>query len=114
MQWGVAVYPAYSLTDGVDRENATGGNDDSAVPVPEFAFDSATCPTLFIHGDADRWAAMNSVKAWERMRRMGVACDLHTLCRRGHCFQAKASPGTGSYTWLGRIWEFMNHKGFNK
>ena len=113
VQWGVAIYPAYSLTDGVDRENATGGNDDSAVPVPEFAFDSATCPTLFIHGDSDGWAAMNSVKAWEKMRAMGVAGDLHTLCRRGHCFQAKAAPGTGSYTWLGRIWEFMNHKGFN-
>ena len=113
VQWGVAIYPAYSLTDGVDRENATGGNDDSAVPVPEFAFDSATCPTLFIHGDSDGWAAMNFVKAWEKMRAMGVAGDLHTLCRRGHCFQAKAAPGTGSYTWLGRIWEFMNHKGFN-
>ena len=114
VQWGVAVYPAYSLTDGVEKENATGGNDDSAQLVPEFAFDSGTCPTLFIHGDSDGWAAMNSVKAWERMRRMGVTGDLHTLCRRGHCFQAKASPGTGSYTWLGRIWEFMNHKGFNK
>ena len=48
------------------------------------------------------------------MRRMGVTSDLHTLCKRPHCFQRKASPGTGSYTWLGRIWEFMNHKGFNK
>ena len=114
VQWGVAIYPAYSLTDGVDRENATGGNDDSAELVPEFAFDSATCPTLFIHGDADGWAAMNSVKAWERMRRMGVTCDLRTLRERGHCFQTKAPPGTGSYTWLGRIWEFMNHKGINK
>ena len=28
--------------------------------------------------------------------------------------QRKAAPGTGSYTWMGRIWEFMNHKGFNK
>ena len=114
VQWGVGVYPAYSLTDGAEAENSTGGNDDSAQPVPEFAFDSGTCPMVFIHGDSDGWAAMNSVKAWERMRKMGVACDLHTLCRRGHCFQAKASPGTGSYTWLGRIWEFMNHKGINK
>ena len=31
-----------------------------------------------------------------------------------HCFQRMASPGTGSYTWLGRIWEFMNHKGINR
>lgn len=25
-----------------------------------------------------------------------------------------ATSGTGSYTWMGRILEFMNHKGFNK
>jgi acetyl esterase/lipase len=114
VQWGVGIYPAYALTDGADRNNTSGGNDDSARLVPEFAFDPDTCPMVFIHGDADGWAAMNSVKTWEQMRRMGVMSDLHTLCLRPHCFQRKASPGTGSYTWLGRIWEFMNHKGINK
>ena len=114
VQWGVGIYPAYSLTDGVDKCNANGGNGDDARLVPEFAFDPDTCPMVFIHGDADGWAAMNSVKAWEQMRRMGIASDLHTLCLRSHCFQRKASPGTGSYTWLGRIWEFMNDKGFNR
>ena len=43
-----------------------------------------------------------------------ASAERENLCRRGHCFQAKAAPGTGSYTWLGRIWEFMNHKRFNK
>ena len=114
VQWGVGIYPAYALTDGSDVHNTTGGNDDSARLVPEFAFDPDTCPMVFVHGDADYWAAMNSVKAWEQMRRMGVTGDLHTLCKRPHCFQRKASPGTGSYTWLGRIWEFMNHKGINR
>ena len=114
VQWGVGIYPAYALTDGAEKNNATGGNDDAARLVPEFAFDPDTCPMVFIHGDADGWAAMNSVKTWEQMRRMGVASDLHTLCLRPHCFQKKASPGTGSYTWLGRIWEFMNHRGINK
>ena len=114
VQWGVGIYPAYALTDGDDMHNKTGGNDDSARLVPEFTFDPDTCPMVFIHGDADGWAAMNSVKTWEQMRRMGVTSDLHTLCKRNHCFQRKASPGTGSYTWLGRIWEFMNHKGFNR
>ena len=114
VQWGVGIYPAYALTDGIDGGNKTGGNDDSAVLAPEFAFDPDTCPMVFIHGDADGYAAMGSVKTWEQMRRMGIASDLHTLCKRPHCFQRKASPGTGSYTWLGRIWEFMNHKGFNR
>jgi len=54
------------------------------------------------------------VKAWEQLRRMGVQGEVHTLGTRGHCFQYNAAPGTGSYTYLDRIWEFMNHKGFNR
>lgn len=107
VQWGIGIYPAYSLTDGAEKGNSTGGNDDSAVLVPEFSFDIDTAPMLFVHGDADGWAAMNSVKAWEKMRSMGVQCELHTLAKRPHCFQRKASPGTGSYTYLDRIAEFL-------
>ena len=114
VQWAVAIYPAYALTDGMDSHNSTRGNSDAALPAPEFAFDGGTCPVLFIHGDADGWAAMNSVKFWEQLRRMGIQGELHTLVRRGHCFQRTASPGTGSYTWLDRIWEFMSAKGYNK
>ena len=114
LQWACPIYPAYALTDGADRPNTTGGNDDSAVLVPEFAFDEATPPMCFVHGDADGWAAMNSVKAWEKLRRMGRQSDLHTLATRGHCFQMSAAPGTGSFTWLDRLWEFYTRKGFNK
>ncbi len=114
LQWAVPVYPAYALTDGADVPNTTGGNDDSAVPVPEFSFDDATPPMCFVHGDADGWAAMNSVKCWEKLRRMDIHCDLHTLAKRGHCFQMSAAPGTGSYTWLDRVWEFLSRKGLNK
>lgn len=109
VQWGVAIYPAYALTDGLEKTNENGGNEDNSRTAPEFAFDLDSCPMLFIHGDADKWAAMNSVKCWEQLKRMGIQCDLHTLAKRGHCFQKNASPGTGSYTWMGRIWEFMNH-----
>ena len=114
VQWAVAIYPAYALTDGTDNYNTTGGNADSAVLVPEFAFDEKTCPVLFIHGDADGWAAMNSVKAWEKLREMGIQGELHTLAKRQHCLQKAASPGTGSYTWNDRIWDFLSKKGFNK
>lgn len=107
VQWGIGIYPAYALTDGEDEYNTTGGNDDSAVLVPEFSFDLDTAPMLLIHGDADGWAAMNSVKVWEKMRAMGVQSELHTLATREHCFQLKASPGTGSYTWLDRIGEYL-------
>lgn len=107
VQWGIGIYPAYALTDGVDGHNTTGGNDDSAVLVPEFSFDLDTAPMLLIHGDADGYASMNSVKVWEKMRSMGVQSELHTLALRKHCFQRKAVPGTGSYTWLDRIGEYL-------
>ncbi len=114
VQWACPIYPAYALTDGVDSPNAQGGNEDDSVPVPEFSFDDATPPMCFVHGDADVWAAMNSVKIWELLRRKGIQCDLHTLATRGHCFQFSASPGTGSFTWMDRLWEFFTRKGLNK
>lgn len=113
LQWAVPVYPAYSLTDGADKPNERGGNYDDSVLVPEFSFDADTPPMCFMHGDADAWAAMNSVKAWEKLRMMGVQCDLHTYALRGHCFQIRCSPGTGSYTWLDRLWDFLSAKKLN-
>ena len=113
LQWAVPVYPAYSLTDGVNSPNERGGNYDDAVPVPEFSFDSDTPPMCFLHGDADVWASMNSVKIWEKLRMMGIQCDLHTYALRGHCFQIKCAPGTGSYTWLDRVWDFLSAKKLN-
>ena len=112
VQWGIGIYPAYALTDGADCHNVNGGNEDSDILVPEFSFDLKTVPMLFIHGDADGWASMNSVKCWEKMRAMGIQSELHTLALRDHCFQAHSSPGTGSYTYLERIWEFLSAKGY--
>ncbi|MBR4994661.1 MAG: alpha/beta hydrolase [Alistipes sp.] len=110
VQWGIGIYPAYALTDGADQNNTTGGNADSAVLVPEFSFDLQTAPMLMIHGDADGWASMNSVKVWEKMRSMGIQCELHTLALRPHCYQRVAAPGTGSYTSLDRIGEYLKQR----
>ena len=114
VQWGIGIYPAYALTDGIDAYNTTGGNAPEAVLVDEFSFDLDTCPMLLIHGDSDGWAAMNSVKVWEKMRAMGIQSELHTLATREHCFQRKANPGTGSYTWLERIREYLTEQGILK
>ena len=114
VQWGVGIYPAYALTDGLDSPNSGGGNEDDAVLAPEFSFDLDTAPMVFVHGDADGWAAMNSVKTWEKMVQMGIQSDLHTLATRNHCFQNSEAPRTGSYTYMDRIWEFLTAKGFNK
>lgn len=107
VQWGIGIYPAYVLTDGEEGHNTGGGNGDDALIAEEFSFDPDTAPMLLIHGDADPWAAMNSVKVWEKMRAMGIQSELHTLATRKHCFQRSASPGTGSYTYLERIAEYL-------
>lgn len=109
VQWGIGIYPAYALSDGLENHNTNGGNLDSDTLAPEFSFDLATSPMLLIHGDSDGWAAMNSVKTWEKMRSMGIQSELHTLATRNHCFQRTASPGTGSYTWLDRIGEYLDN-----
>ena len=114
VQWGIGIYPAYALTDGLDGLNSNKGNDDSDILAPEFSFDLDTAPMLFIHGDADGYAAMNSVKVWEKMVMMGIQSELHTLACRTHCFQMTSSPGTGSHTHFDRIWEFLTSKEFNR
>ena len=108
VQWGIGIYPAYALQGNSDwSKNMPGGNEDSDTLVPEFSFDLDTAPMLFIHGDADSWPAMNSVKVWEKMRAMGIQSELHTLATRQHCFQRTASPGTGSYNWMDIIAEYL-------
>lgn len=107
VQWGIGIYPAYVLTDGIDGPNINKGNEYDDVLVSEFSFDSNTAPMLFIHGDADIYSPMGSVKAWEKIRNMGVQVELHTLALRNHCFQSHACRGTGSYTWLERIEDFL-------
>ena len=114
VQWGVGIYPAYVLSDGADSHNRNGGNLDTDTIVPEFSFDLATAPMIFIHGDKDPYASMGSVKVWEKMLSMGIHSELHTLATRKHCFHREASPGTGSYNFMDRIWEFLTAKGFNR
>ena len=114
VQWGVGIYPAYVLSDGVSNRNTNGGNLETDVIVPDFSFDLATVPMIFIHGDSDYYSPMASVKVWEKMLSMGVHSELHTLAERTHCFQKDSSPGTGSYTYMDRIWEFLTTKGYNR
>ena len=58
-------------------------------------------------GDADGIAAMGSVKAWEKLRAMGIPAECHTFIDRPHNFQQSGSPGTGSYNWLERVGEYV-------
>jgi acetyl esterase/lipase len=114
VQWGVGIYPAYVLSDGFDGKNTGKGNSDDCTIAPEFSFDLDTAPMVFIHGDGDVYSPMGSVRVWEKMVMMGIQSDLHTLATRPHCFHRAAAPGTGSYTHMDRVWEFLTAKGFNK
>lgn len=97
VQWGIGIYPAYCLSDDI--------------LVPEFSFDIDTAPMLIIHGDADGISAMNSVRIWEKLRAIGIQSELHTLALQTHCFHREASPGTGAYTSLDRISEYLHYLG---
>lgn len=111
VQWGIGIYPAYVLSDGINGPNKEKGNTEGLTIAPEFSFDLSTAPMLLLHGDDDVYSSMGSVMVWEKMRAMGIQSELHTLCKRGHCFQKTASPGTGSYTWLERISDFLSSQG---
>ena len=112
VQWCIDVYPGYAIEGALEDQSPDGSNDPAARLAPEFPFDPDTPPILFLHGDADVHPATASVAAWEQLRRMGIQGGLHTFATRGHCFHRAASPGTGSYTCLDRIWEFLSDKGF--
>lgn len=112
VQWGVGIYPAYILRDGANGHNKNKGVNSEIVE--DFSFDLNTVPMIMIHGDADYYSSLGSVALWEKMRAMGVQSELHTLATRPHCFNRKASEGTGSYNYLDRVWEFMCAKGYCK
>ena len=114
VQLAVALFPAYVLSDGVDSENKAKGNGPDAEIVGEFAFDAKSSPVLFLHGDADPYSAMGSVRMWMRLQEMGVPSTVHTFVLRGHDFQYDGAPGTASYNYLDIAWDYMNQLGFVK
>ena len=108
----VPIYSGYVVDDQGGKVYLPDGNGPDAKITGDFAFDRFTPPMCFVHGDADVISPMGSVLVWEKLTEMGIKCDLHTLATRSHCFQFKASPGTGSYTYLDRVWDFLIAQGF--
>lgn len=115
IQWAVAIYPAYILDDGEDEaKNTTHGNDPSVRMLPDFDFDRATCPVVFLHGDADVVSSMGSVRFWERLHGIGVLSELHTYAKLTHCFFINGYAGTACISHMDQIWEFMGSSGLNR
>ena len=80
----------------------------------KFPFDPDTPPMLFVTGDSATCPALASVMCWEHLRRIGVRSDLHVLELPAQGFPYRAAPGTSGFTWLDRIWEFMNHRAISR
>ena len=115
VQWAVAIYPAYILDDGEDEaKNTTHGNDPSVRMLPDFDFDRATCPVVFLHGDADAVSSMGSVRFWERLHHVGVQGELHTYAKLTHCFFINGYVGTACVSHMDQIWEFMGNRDLNR
>lgn len=107
VNWAIPVYPAYLLADGVNQHNVKKGNDLSDGFAPELAFDVATPPMCFFHGDVDGWSAMGSVRAYHKLRTMGIPAELHVMALENHCFQSNPRPGTPASVWKDRAWEWL-------
>lgn len=107
VNWAIAVYPAYLLSDGFDRHNSKNGNDLSDRLAPELAFDSDTPPICLFHGDADWWSAMGSVRVYHRIRTMGLPAELHVMALEQHCFMTNPRAGTPAESWKDAAWRWL-------
>ena len=111
--FAVAQCPAYLLADGADGENAHGGDRAEDVVLPEFKFDSGTCPVFFMHGDADGISPMGSVKVYSRLHAMHVPCDLHVFAKRVHDFKTVGlSKENFTPVWRKLLWDWLAQLGF--
>lgn len=103
----IPVYPAYVLADAMEEPNPNRGNDLSVGFDPALLFDSSSPPACFLHGDADSYTAMGSVRAWLKLRQMGVSAELHVFALEGHAFFDGAAAGTPAAKWKDRVWEWL-------
>ena len=111
VKWAIAFYPAYALTDGADGTNANGGNLDTDVLVDDFAFDAKTCKMFFLHGDADGYSPMASIKVYSRLHAMHVSCELHVFALRDHDFKSKGATKGKFLGWRPILWDWLVQTG---
>lgn len=109
VNWAIICYPAYLLSDckGYDGTNRQKGNPLDLEMDPIFLFDERTPPMCFLHGDADAYSPMGSVRAYHRLRTMGRPAEIHVFARRGHADLPRGKWEDIVLDWLGKM-EFMN------
>ena len=111
LNWAVPVYPAYGLVPNTENAEVPACNDLNAPLVPEFKFDAKTPPMCLVHGDADGWSPMVSVRVYHKLRTMGIPAELHVMALEPHCFMAAPYVGSPADTWKGRVWEWTQVMG---
>jgi acetyl esterase/lipase len=109
--FSVPVYPSYVLSDGANGKNAHGGDCAEDVILPEFKFDSGTCPVFFLHGDADGYSPMASIKVYSRLHAMHVSCELHVFALRDHDFKSKGATKGKFLGWRPLLWDWLVQTG---
>ena len=109
--FSVPVYPSYVLSDGANGKNAHGGDRAEDVILPEFKFDSGTCPVFFLHGDADGYSPMASIKVYSRLHAMHVSCELHVFALRDHDFKSKGATKGKFLGWRPILWDWLVQTG---
>ena len=105
LNFAIPVYPAYVLTDGVRSKNTHGGN--SAGMVADFLFDERTPPMCLVHGDADVYSAMGSVRVYHKLRTMGIPAELHVYAQVPHAFGADDGKVPEPPLWWDEAWLWL-------
>lgn len=108
LAFAVPVYPAYVLTDGARSKNTHGGND--AELVGDFLFDSATPRMCLVHGDADVYSAMGSVKVYHRLRKLGIPAELHIYADIPHGFGGDDTKKAEPPLWWDEVWNWISKR----
>ena len=105
LNFAIPVYPAYVLTDGARSKNTHGGN--SAGMVADFLFDERTPPMCLVHGDADVYSAMGSVRVYHKLRMMGIPAELHVYAQVPHAFGADDGKVPEPPLWWDEVWLWL-------
>lgn len=105
LAFAVPVYPAYVLWDGANSKNSRKGNDSEMVN--DFLFDSATPPMCLVHGDADVYSAMGSVKIYHQLRKLDMPAELHIYANIKHAFGGSDNRVAEPKLWREEVWNWL-------
>ncbi len=102
----IAVYPAYILSDGATARNTNRGTD--AVILPDFRFDDRTPPMCLVHGDDDYYSSLGSVALYSELHRRKIPAQLLIFSKATHGL----GDGKNVHNWEERVYDWMDVMGF--